>query len=200
MSSLSEESLQFLAHEYTLWDKSFGDPQQSNSSEDSKKKFDGRFAPGQYIFPFSFPFPDAESKPAGPNTNSISPFPPLAVGSIRSPIASPTFPLHKYVEQNVEKMSWDRRVASSGGRSPPGVDQVFTQMQASEHSPSSASMPPRVYHSLASPLPQSFMEREVKSHVAYDLSVRIVHGRFRTSSKLGYRFSHAWFQKPEASL
>jgi hypothetical protein len=50
-----------------------------------------------------------------------------------------------------------------------------------------------MHQCLASPLPQSFMERGITSHVAYDLSVRIVHGRFRASSRLGYRFSHAWF-------
>jgi hypothetical protein len=48
-----------------------------------------------------------------------------------------------------------------------------------------------MHQCLASPLPQSFMERGITSHVAYDLSVRIVHGRFRASSRLGDRFSHA---------
>jgi hypothetical protein len=57
-----------------------------------------------------------------------------------------------------------------------------------------------MHQCLASPLPQSFMERGITSHVAYDLSVRIVHGRFRASSRLGYRFSHAWFQEPDVLL
>jgi hypothetical protein len=85
---------------------------------------------------------------------------------------------------------WDPHFASSGGRSPPGVDQVVSRTQAPGYSPAFP-RGPSMHQCLASPLPQSFMERGITSHVAYDLSVRIVHGRFRASSRLGDRFSHA---------
>jgi len=176
MSSASE--VEFLGHEFILWDKLMGDPVHSDANNILKTKFDGRFAPGRYTFPFSFcipTHPHTITKSAA-TLGPISPFPPLAVGVIQDITPSATLHLQEYGE----KKSSTSRFAS------PAV-KAETELSASQIKNSDRSQPSAILHrghrSLASPLPQSFMERGMKPSVSYDISVSIIHGRFRASSK-----------------
>ncbi|RXW16782.1 hypothetical protein EST38_g9071 [Candolleomyces aberdarensis] len=51
-SAMDTGSVNFLEQNYTVWDRSFGDPRHSRPEE----KFDGKLE-GDYVFPFSIPFP-----------------------------------------------------------------------------------------------------------------------------------------------
>jgi hypothetical protein len=174
MSSHSGGSHQFLSREFTLWDKSVDDPLQSDNAESSstpKKKNDGRLAPGKYTLPFSFPFPTHPES----HGSSISPFPLHTVGTTPSGVISPPSPLYDNDLKNTEKAqrTWTRRFSSSvvSPSSP-------TRVQASDHSHISLGSEPR--RSSASPMPQTFMEKDINPNVAYVISVRIVHGRFQS--------------------
>jgi hypothetical protein len=176
MSSHSGGSHQFLSREFTLWDKSMGDPLQSDNTDSSstqKKKNDGRLASGQYTLPFSFPFP-THPDPGSLNTSSISPFPPRTVGTTPSSVVPS--PLYNNDLKSTGKAQWTRRFSSSVVST-----SSSTRVQASDHSHISLGSEPR--RSFASPLPQTFMEKDINPNVAYEISVRIAHGRFKASSK-----------------
>ena len=176
MSSLLTESQLFLGHQLTLWKKSMGDPlffkdssnEIGSQKEKQKEKGDGRFVPGRYTFLFPFPFP-AHADPitiSSDNPSLISPFRPLA---------------HEHVP-NVS----GKKQETFPFMSPVGTQQTDSSSTQIGSSPTS-SIPPR--HSLASPLPQSFIERGIDPNVAYEISVRIVHGRLRASSKCVHHIS-----------
>jgi hypothetical protein len=156
-----------------------GDPFQSHNVADPntpQKKIDLRLASGQYNFPFSFPFPTHADPITGSSesildTNSISPFPLQAVGTAA---ASPTPPQHDNGSNITEKSPrrWSRHFTSAPHESSSSRSQTLSPTLGSAQGPSSAS-----------PMPQTFMERGINPIVAYDISVRIAHGRFKPSSK-----------------
>ena len=165
MSSLS--AYPFLKHEFTLWNKSMGDPLLSNDADSislKKKKFDGRFVQGQYTFPFSFPFP----------TNANSTTKSIIDGDSISPFPSPA---HNHMPNISEKR---RRTSCFTSNMSPLSDTASSSSQIS--SPITSILSP-VRHSLTSPLPQSFVEKTIGPTVTYEILVRIVHGRLRTSSR-----------------
>lgn len=179
MPSVSAGAFQFLRHEFTLWDKSMGDPLQSDLADGhnmQKKKIDGQFAPGKYSFPFSFPFATHANLITKP-TVAISPFPPL----VRGKQGIPYSPLPETAKYIVAKKKTN---FASSSVLPSSVDEAPSSSQKPTSSCSPASvMVSQARCSNASPLPQSFMEKGINSGVAYEISVRIVHGRFKTSSR-----------------
>jgi len=151
-----------------------GDPLQSNTTESNvpqKKKNDLRLAPGQYSFPFSFPFPTYADSSSVLNANSISPFRPHTVSNTISNVASPS---SDSGQKNTEKPQrrWTGRFTSAPDE-PPSP----TKLQTPGHPYS------QLRHGCASPMPPTFMEKDIDPNVAYDISVRIIHGRFKASSK-----------------
>ena len=106
-SSLDGGSLQFLAHEHILWNKSYGDPRQLDQLR-SKGKFSGKLG-GKYSFSFSFPFPTEvnllDKKSEISNTSIISPF----LDSAHIPqiltSSSPTSALAQALQESNEKKS-----------------------------------------------------------------------------------------------
>jgi hypothetical protein len=169
-------------HEFTLWDKSMGDPVSDNPGPDSngiqKKRNDGRLPPGLYAFPFSFPFPTL-SKSEVLNSSLVSPISPHTADTTLRSTHSPPYDNGPGPQnpQNPQKAqgTWIRRFASSVV-SPSSSRQV--QQTSVDHSDTSE--PPQ---SLASQMPQTFMEKDISPNVTYDISVRIIHGRFKASNK-----------------
>jgi len=162
LSSHNGGSIPFLNHELTVWDKSMDDPLQSDNTDSNvsqKKKSDPRLASGQYSFPFSFPFPTHAVSVLNANSNS-----PSNVTSSSS----------ENGQNNTEKSQrrWTRRFTA-----PPDEPSSPTNLQTPGHPH------PLSRHSCASPMPPTFMEKDIDPNVAYDISVRIVHGRFKASSK-----------------
>ena len=156
------------------------DPDPSSSADAQKKKIDGKFVPGRYTFPFSFPFPiqaDPTTK-STVNATLISPFRPLSAGGIQSAVSTSCIrePIPT-IEGKKKKTSWTSRFTSNV--SPPNTDEKSSSSPPS--SPGSATLP-RVRHNLPSQLPQSFVEKGINLDVAYEISARIVHGRLRASS------------------
>jgi len=175
LSSHTGGSIPFLNHEFTLWDKSMGDPLQSNTTESNvpqKKKSDPRLASGQYSFPFSFPFPTYAVSSSVLNANSISPFRPHTVSNTIINIASPS---SDNSQKDTEKppRRWTGRFTYALPDEPPSP----TKLQNPCHPHT------QHRHSCASQLPPTFMEKDIDPNVAYNISVRIVHGRFKASSK-----------------
>jgi len=172
LSSHNRGSVPFLNHEFTLWDKSMGDPLQSDNTESNvsqRKKSDTRLASGQYSFPFSFPFPTKAVSPPLLNANSISPSRRHTIGDNVASSSS------ENGQNNTEKPQrrWTRRFTSAPSDEPSSP----TNLQPPGHPH------PKPRHSCASPMPPTFMEKDIDPNVAYDISVRIVHGRFKASSK-----------------
>jgi hypothetical protein len=171
LSSHTGGSLPFLNHEFTLWDKSMADSLHSDANVSQKKKSDHRLASGQHNFPFSFPFPTYAVSSSVLNANSISPFRPHTVGNTLSNVASPSSDNSpKYTEK--PQTRWTRSFTSAPDEPPSS-----TKLQTLGHPHTQ----PR--HSCASSIPPTFMEKDIDPNVAYDISVRIVHGRFKASSK-----------------
>jgi hypothetical protein len=85
-----------------------------------------------------------------------------------------------------KRISWTSRFTSSSSSTSP-----YSNINTSDRSPISTTFPRA---RLASPLPQSFTEKGLNPSVAYEISVCIVHGRFRASSRQVYHFSSSFFQ------
>jgi len=183
-SSMDGGSLQFLTHEFTVWKKSFGDPNASDSS--SKEKFNGKFV-GKYSLPFSFPFPthfDLSTKSivlptVGSTTQSEQPEP--------STPASPPSPLSSSNSgdgkgKKKQRFSWPLHFTS-----PFGPSDASGIASSSKRLPFRSSLLPHTDRagrlSVASPLPQTFAERGVTAVVAYEVLVLFVHGRFKPDSR-----------------
>ena len=152
-----------------------GDPLQTDSTDSNvsqKKNSDLRLTSGQYSFPFSFPFPTYAVSSSILNNNLISPFRPHTVGNTISSVASPSA---DNGQNNTEKPQrrWTHRFTSATPDEPSSP----TNLQTPGHPH------PQPRHSCASPMPPTFMEKDIDPNVAYDISVRIVHGRFKASSK-----------------
>ena len=174
LSSLTGGSVPFLNHEFTLWDKSMGDPLQSDNTDSNvsqRKKSDTRLTSGQYSFPFSFPFPTYAISSSAPNANSISPLRPHTVSNTVSNISSPS--------SNNGQKSTEKPQRGWTGRFTSAPDEPSSPMKL--QNPGHPHTQPR--HSCASQLPPTFMEKDIDPNVAYDILVRIVHGRFKASSK-----------------
>jgi hypothetical protein len=128
----------------------------TNTNGIRKKDID-RLVAGQHMFPFSFPFP-TQTDPALDAT-SISPLLPRPVSNSAP---SPTF--DKDTEMSKRKSS--RRSTSASD------DPSSQESHVLDHPLGSVFM-----------MPQTFMEKGIESNVAYDFSVRIVHGILKTTSK-----------------
>ncbi len=192
-SSLDGGSLQFINHEFTLWDKSFGDPHRqpnmSLSESPSKGNFDGKFI-GKCSLPFSFPFPthvDLLTKSAIlPTINSSSPTSPhrYELSPIdMSPPSSPDATPEKAKGKKKRRSSWTFGFMS-------GSAEANESSSSCDHQPSKPSY--RISHqtanwtalrTTASPIPQTFMERGVTASVGYEISALFVHGRFKSDKR-----------------
>jgi hypothetical protein len=148
-----------------------GDPLRSDNRDSNstrKKKADPRLASGKYTFPFSFPFPthpDQITNSSALNTNSIG------AHTVRNPVSSVASSTSDDGPKNPQKAPrrWIRLFTSTS--------------PTSSSTPSDSSLVSEPHRSSVSPMPQTFMEKDIDPNVAYDISVRIVHGRFKASSK-----------------
>ena len=102
-SALDGDSLSFLAYEYTLWNRSCGDPRHLDLSR-SKEKFSRKLV-GMYSFPFSFPFPTKVNllDKNFSDTTAVTPFQDTMRQKQNSTIPSPTSPSLSLPESNGEK-------------------------------------------------------------------------------------------------
>ena len=167
VSPLAEGCRPFLEHEVTIWNKSMGDPlvfSDADAVNSQKKEFDGRFAPGRYTFPFSFSFPSQANDLATTKTVNTS----------------------SLVPKTARKKKWSSPFTFN--MSPSSTDEAVSSSSQIQPSISAQNR-----HSLASPLPQSFMEKGINSNVAYEISVRVVHGRLRANSKYDHIY-HPYFR------
>ncbi len=184
-SSMEGGSLQFMTHEFTIWKKSFGDPNANDSS--SKEIFNGKFV-GKYSLPFSFPFPthvDPSTKSTvvptvGSTTQSEQP----EANTAASPPSSPSTPNSEDRKgKKKQRFSWPLHFTSPFSSS----DASGSVSSSKRKSTIRSSLQPQTGRSgrrpVASPLPQTFAERGVTAIVAYELSVLFVHGRFRPDSR-----------------
>ncbi len=173
-------------HEFTIWQRSYGDPRHFNTNEGSSNgKFDGKVI-GKYSFPVSFPFPsyvDVQKKSAIlPDSNPVSPFPTLAALPT-SP--SPPSPLRSSRPRDHEakgprRLSWisgstSSAVPSSANRTFSDEKRPFPSVQRRNDRSNIGSVASRV--------PQSFLEKGGAATVVYELSAIISHGRFKADSK-----------------
>jgi hypothetical protein len=178
LSSLSEGSVQFLRHEFIFWDKSTCDVLHSGDADANgmeKKQNDGRFVAGQYSFPFSFPFPTEAD--------------PITKSSPQSITRSSTS-LNDHTPKKEKRKLWRSRFTSSSvPNSGTGEASSSSQMETSTPSPPSHTLLQARNSFVTSPLPQSFMEKGINLNVGYDISVHIVHGRFKASNR---QVCHIW--------
>lgn len=177
MTSVSE--VKFLDHEIILWDKPMGVPH-SNPNPTYIKRYDGRFTPGKYIFPFSFPFPSYPNKmmkSLPPDVGLISPF-----DHAQRPTPSPREQIHRKEKEALRPSNLTSPGVSPKAKAKSQTDLSSPQMETPSRSPSST-VSPVAHQGLASPLPQSFLEKGINPNVSYGISVRIAHGRFRGASR-----------------
>lgn len=188
-SSLDGGSLQFMGHEFTVWDKSFGDPRrQLNTSETSSKgKFDGKLV-GRYSLPFSFPFPTHVDL----LTKSV------ILSSIGSSVhtlphacefgATDMFPSSPGTIAEIATMKKKRRSSWTFGfiSGSPETNESSSSDRHRRKTSYCASRQPANWTALrttASPIPQTFMERGNAASVAYEISALFVHGKFKFDSR-----------------
>ncbi|KIM35177.1 hypothetical protein M413DRAFT_368864 [Hebeloma cylindrosporum] len=192
--SLEGGSYNFLDHDIVLWDKSSGDAH-----------FDGKFV-GDYKFPFSFPFPtdvDLANSSAVP-ASTTSEF------ATTQPPSSPTISAAK-----PKKHSRGWSFASRFNSTPEEPSSSPTSSSEKRKSKPKSILSPQVLSSFSAistvhdahlqpitrnrdenasaniyPMPQSFLETQVTVNVGYELSVHIVHGRFRPDSRIKTNISY----------
>ncbi len=172
-------------HEFTIWDKTTGDPRQESKGEGSSKGiYEGKFA-GQHTFPFSFPFPayvDSTAEPAILQAeDAVAPYPPPSSPNPLNTLPPPSPRLETEIFHSVS--SSDARKSRRTSANKPGISFFWS---------SSRPQPSRTENSdtTASPIPQTFMEKGITVAVTYEISVIIVHGRFKSDSRyvLAQRF------------
>jgi len=175
-------------HEFTIWDKTTGDPRQQSKGEGSSKGvYEGKFD-GQHTFPFSFPFPAYVDESV---ENAVAPYPPPSPPNPLHTLPPPS-PMPNKLETVHSVSSSDARKSrrTSGNKLGMSFFWSSSRPQSSRTENSTASPIPqssRTENSLAgttaSPIPQTFMERGITVAVTYEISVVIVHGRFKSDSR-----------------
>ncbi|KAF8165752.1 hypothetical protein B0H34DRAFT_794105 [Crassisporium funariophilum] len=167
----------FLDHETILWSKNSTEKQESLTS--TKSKSDGKLI-GEHHFPFTFPFP------ANVDLSSCSSIPSeWSLGPPASPPASPTI---SPSSSKGSSRTWSLGLGSPSSPKSPQESSHTGQKQKRRQS----SLPKGVTAatdedgttSIVCPCPQSYMEHDAAASVQYELSVHIVHGRFRQDSKI----------------
>lgn len=162
-SSFDQGSYQFMAKQLCLWKKSSGDPRHSNlgDTEALKGKFDGKLV-GKYEFPFSLPFPTyvelASKAVVSMRESDISPSP-------IEDITSPETPDHEYAKVR----PWTRKTGSPYAPNPRILSHQLVPTSSTEQ--------------MASPTPQTFIEKGITATVTYTISVLFVHGWFKHESR-----------------
>jgi len=164
-------------HEFTIWQRSHGDPRHFHTNEGSSNgKFDGKFI-GKYTFPFSFPFPShlniQKRSTIPPDNDLISPFPALA-----ALLTPPSLPPPRNL------MPPDHETRKPGGL--PWIAGPTSSAPASSSNGTSSRPLPSVrlnIDSIASRIPPSFLEKSIPATIVYEFSVIIAHGRFKADNK-----------------
>jgi len=155
-------SHEFLDYKFNLWDG-------SNSG------FDGKLT-GIHSFPFHFPFPNAIDSESLEHSNPSDTFFPPVVKKYNLP--SPT----KLDSPSKGNSFFTFPLSNKLGRRVSG-----TQRAKKHHTLSPLDPVRRISHpppsSVASSLPQTFIEKGITATVKYQLSVQFVHGRFKLDSR-----------------
>ncbi|KAF5331925.1 hypothetical protein D9611_008930 [Ephemerocybe angulata] len=204
-SCLSTETglLSFLDHTYIVWDRKFGDPKQlsqPNSWNSSRnQKFDGKLE-GNWIFPFSIPFPthvDLTTLCAVYTAGREGPIRLLPHHCIEQASGVTPFPMDAHTITATAPGSSRSRGEDRRGTVTPfltetkqPIVQGFSSMSIPATASSSA-VTPYVYGTSPTgsldegvPLPQSFLEREIGANIQYELVLSISHGRFASESRI----------------
>ena len=179
----------FLNHEVLLYHQDTGEPHPSSAplqthNSTRRTKFDGKFLPGSYQFPFSIPFPaQVDLKLPGilPSASVVRPFSDTSPGL--SPIMEKGYPY-------IEPKSAGRAAPVSSIRSStsPQTSRMAVDLNANNENGKrephrTLSTDSGVAAEITLETPQSFIENGVTATIFYELVVRIVHGRFRPDNK-----------------
>lgn len=175
-SSLDGGSLPFLAYEHPLWKKSYGDPRQLDQSTRTKEKFSGKLI-GKYSFPFSFPFPtevnllDKKVLPDLPNAHGISAF----------PYSPPGYSSTATLPESKGKRTSASTVTSGSSR--PETILKNPPKKSPVHPPVLRQMESINVDGPVPSIPQTFFEKGVSASIVYELSIHLVHGRLKPTTK-----------------
>jgi len=167
ISSFDQGSYQFLTKQLSLWKRSSGDPRDSTNLGDTetlKGKFDGKLV-GNYDFPFSIPFPTY----VDPASRAVVSMRESDISPSLSPIEAVS-PFEMASDEHTKVSPWTRKTGSSSNQNFLSHQLVPTSSTA-------------IMEQMASPTPQTFIERGITATVTYTIAVLFIHGWFKHESR-----------------